>query len=70
MESFKEVDAEGGGGSVRLRKFLPRGGTSDAAIWGGDMGAVGCNVGKIEGVHVGFLQQVKGKKLRRQKDGS
>ena len=61
---------EGGGGYVHLGKFLLRCGTSGADIWGGDLGDVGCNVGKIEGVHVGLLRQVTGNNARRKKDGS
>ena len=36
---------EEGGGSIRLGNFLKRGGTSSIFVWGGDLGAVGCNVG-------------------------
>ena len=64
MGSVREVSAEGGGGSVCLGKVLPRGGTNDDDIWGRYLGAVGCNVKKLEVVHVGFLRQVTGEKTR------
>ena len=64
LGSVREVSAEGGGGSVCLGKVLPRGGTNDDDIWGRYLGAVGCNVKKLEGIHVGFLKQVTGEKTR------
>ena len=40
---YREVAAEGGGGSIRLGKALLRNGTCSAAIWGGDLGDVRSN---------------------------
>ena len=67
LGTIRGVAAEGWSGYVCLGKFLPHGGTSGADIWGGYLDAVGYNVEKLEGVHVGLLWQVKGKKARRQK---
>ena len=39
---------------------LLRSGTGSPSIWDGDLGAVSCNVEKLEGVHVGLLRQVTG----------
>ena len=46
----------------RWGKVLPRSGTIGVAIWGGDLGVVGFNVEKPEGVYLGFPLQVTGKK--------
>ena len=70
MGLFREVASKGGGGFVRLIKVLTCSGTSGVAIWGGDLGDVGCNVQKIECMHVVFLRQVTEKKEKRQKEGS
>ena len=70
MGSFRAVDAEVGSGSVCLRKVLLRSGTSGANLWGVYLGAFSCNIKKLEGVNVGFLLQVTGKKSRSQKYGS
>ena len=57
-----EVYAEEGGGYIHLRKVILHSGTSGASIWDGDLGAVSYNVGKLEGIHVGFLRKLAGKK--------
>ena len=64
----REFSAEGGERFTHIVKGLRRGGISGAAIWGVDLGAVSCNIKKLEGVHVGLLWQVLGKKAIRQND--
>ena len=44
-----------------------RGVTRDAYVWGRDLGLSGCDAKTIEGLHVGFLWKVMGKKARRKK---
>ena len=56
----------GGGGSVCINKIILFGGTSSANFGGRYLGDVSCNVGKLEGVHVGFIHQLMGKKSIRQ----
>ena len=54
MGSVREVYVEGWGGSVHIGNVIPLFGTSRDAIWVRDLGAVGCNIGKIRGLTCSF----------------
>ena len=63
MGVFREFATAGGGGPVRLGKVLMCSVTSVVTVWVRDLGADVSNVKKkLEGVHMGLLQQVVGNK--------
>ena len=70
MGTVREVAEEGGSKPNNFIKFLPRGGSSSATVWFGNLGVYGSNAAKLEGLHMGFLRQVRGMKAQRLGDKS
>ena len=65
MDPAREIYKGRGGGPVSVRNVLLCSGAGGVTLWGGDLGVVGSNGKMLEGVHLGFLQQVAVKTGRR-----
>ena len=66
LDLDRETFTDRGGRPASVRNFLLVSGVGGVTIWGGDLGVVGGNGKKLEGVHVVFLWKVTSKTARQQ----